>query len=192
MYWAYKKITDYTEEELQCVYDRLTPSRKARIRQLRRAEDKKRSLAAEALVYHLLRKHWGITCAQLHSRSSGEPYLTGCPLHVSISHCDQVVACAVSQVPVGIDVERIQPIDPGVCRYACVAEEMEYVFRGTQPLDREKIRDTDTLQRFFEVWTAKEAYFKKCGTGITDMKLVNILPLQRQSHVAEDYFIQIL
>ena len=108
MYWAYKKITDYTEEELQCVYDRLTPSRKARIRQLRRAEDKKRSLAAEALVYHLLRKHWGITCAQLHSRSSGEPYLTGCPLHVSISHCDQMVACAISQVPVGIDVERIQ------------------------------------------------------------------------------------
>jgi phosphopantetheinyl transferase len=29
------------------------------------------------------------------------------------------------------------------------------------------------LTRFFKIWTAKEAYFKQQGTGITDLKAVH-------------------
>ena len=48
------------------------------------------------------------------------------------------------------------------------------------------------MQRFFEIWTAKEAYFKKCGTGITNLKSVNSLTLSRQMHILGDYILHII
>jgi 4'-phosphopantetheinyl transferase len=186
MHWACRKITDFTEIELQQTYMQLSPSRKVRIDRLRRQEDKVRSLAAERLVYQLLKKHFGITAVKLLCKSSGQPYLADCPLHVSISHCEQAVACAVSHTPVGIDMERIRPIDLRLCRHTCVPEEMEYLRAG------ERCGDQEVFRRFFEIWTAKEAYYKKCGTGITDLKGINILTLQRQVYTMDDYLIQII
>lgn len=190
MHWTCCKISDYTEAQLQQVYEQLSASRKERIDRYRRKEDRNRSLAAECLVYDLLRKQANITSAKLHCHSNGQPYLTGCELQVSISHCDQMIACAINEDPVGIDIERIRPIKLNICRHVCVPEEMEYL-SADQPKDQ-LCQDENILRRFFEIWTAKEAYYKKCGTGITDLKAVNILPLKRQSHIVEDYFVQIL
>ncbi len=192
MHWACRKITEYTEAQLQCIYRQLSPSRKERIDRLRREEDRKRSLAAECLVYELLQKQANTDSAKLHCTSKGQPYLTGCEMHVSISHCDQMVACAISDAPVGIDIERIRPIKLNICKHVCVPEEMEYLAAGAEETWQQLCCDESILRRFFEIWTAKEAYYKKCGTGITDLKAVNILPLQRQLCVVDDYFIQIL
>ena len=146
-----------------------------------------RSLAAERLAQELLKKHYGTT-AKLCCRENGQPYLEKCPLQVSLSHCDEMVACAVSELPVGIDIERIRPMDLRICRHVCVPEELGYL----QAQRLEQCEDAAVLRRFFEIWTAKEAYFKKCGTGITDLKGVNILMLQRQVYTAGDYLIQIV
>ena len=132
MHWACCKTTDFTQEELTHLYMRLSPSRKIRIDRLRRKEDKDRSLAAELLVYDLLKKHTNIVSAQLHCKENGQPYLSGCQLHVSISHCGQTVACAISETPVGIDVERIRPIDLNICRFVCVPEETQYLSTDMQ------------------------------------------------------------
>ena len=181
MRWAQRKVTDFTAEALQQVYLRLSPTRKVRIDRLRRQEDRERSLAAECLVYQLLEKEFGVTDAKLHSSQNGAPYLTGCNLHVSISHSDDWVACAVSDGPVGIDIERIRPVKPNLFDHVCTKEEMEYLLAGE-----------NRLHRFFEIWTAKEAYYKKCGTGITNLKQVNTRALQGKVWVNGDYFIQII
>lgn len=191
MHWLYRKIQTFSPEQLQKVYSQLSPDRKAYIDRLHRQEDRDRSVAAEALVYQLL-EQLGVTGAQLHRRENGQPYLTGCHLHVSISHSAQVVACAVSDKPVGIDIEQIRPIKPRLCRHVCTPEEMEYVWQGQIPTDDTLCQDAAVLTRFFEIWTGKEAYFKKLGTGITDLKSVNILPLPRQQQTLEDYIVQIM
>lgn len=192
MHWAYCKTTDFSKTQLQQLYLRLSPSRKARIDRLRREEDKLRSLAAELLVYRLLENHYGITSAKLHCKDNGQPYLPDCGLHVSISHCGEALACAVSETPVGIDIERIRPIDLRICRHTCVPEELAYLLGDQQTEELGDCSDPDTLRRFFEIWTAKEAYYKKCGTGITDLKRINILSLQRQVYTVDDYFIQLV
>lgn len=191
MHWDYCKIADFTEEQLQRAYGQLTPSRKARIDSLRRREDRNRSLAAELLVYRLLQQYWNITEVKLQSTSDGKPYLEDCPLQVSISHCNDVVACAISRDPVGIDVEYIRPINLKVCNHICVPEEVAYISAGEQDFT-DPCTDPAVLRRFYEVWTAKEAYFKKLGTGMVNPKSANILPLQRQVCVTEGYFIQII
>jgi len=164
MHWSCRDTESFTEEELQCAYSQLSPSRKAHIDRLRLQEDKTRSLAAELLVRELLQS-LGITTAVLHRHLNGQPYLTGCDLFVSISHSDRMVACALSEGPIGIDIERIRPLDLKICRHLCTEEEKAYC--------------GEDLHRLFEIWTAKEAWFKKQGTGITDLKSVNILPLPR-------------
>lgn len=192
MHWSCCQISDLTGEDLQKLYGQLSPTRKARIDRLRREEDRQRSLAAEMLMYQLLQKHENITSATLHCHNNGQPYLTGCDLYVSISHSDQMVACAISQDPVGIDIERIRPINLNICHHFCVPEELEYLLQGTQDIAWQHCCDDEILRRLFEIWTAKEAYYKKIGTGITDLKGVNILPLQRQVYVKDNYMIQIL
>ena len=192
MHWTCCHTADFSAQALQEVYSRLSPTRKVHIDRFHRHEDKLRSLAAEALLQRLLQERCGITDAVLHRKSNGQPYLTGCDLYVSISHCGEMVACAVSEIPVGIDIEHIRPIRLNLVRQVCVEEEKAYLLAGKSPEEDTPCTDRDILERFFEIWTAKEAYFKKCGTGITDLKSVNILTLSRQMHRVDDYMIQLV
>ena len=192
MHWSCCDTADLSREDLQQAYLQLSPSRKEHIDRLRQPEDKVRSLAGELLVHRLLQEHYGITDAVLHRKENGQPYLKGCDLHVSIAHCERMVACAISSEPVGIDVERIRPIKPDICRHVCTQEEKAYVLAGCQRAEEIIFRKPEVLRRFFEIWTAKEAYFKKCGTGITDLKSVDVMTLQPKTHVIGDYILQIL
>ena len=74
----------------------------------------------------------------------GKPFLAEHPdVHFSISHCSQAVGCLLSDLPCGLDIERIRPVKEGLVRYTMNAAEAE---AGTQ----------------------KEAVLKLLGTGITD------------------------
>ena len=191
MRWLSGNIHTFSTEELQTTYRQLSPSRQAYIQRLKRQEDRDRSLAAEALLQKLLMQ-LGYTGAQLHRKENGQPYLTGCDLCVSISHSHDMVACAVSSEPVGIDIEQIRPIKARLCRHVCTPAEMDYVWQGPPPADDTLCQDREVLTRFFEVWTGKEAYFKKSGTGITDLKSVDTRTLPCQKQLADDYILQIL
>lgn len=190
MRWTCADIGAFTPEELEKVYLQLSPSRKAHLDRIAREEDKKRSLVATVLVNRLL-KEFGCPAATLQRAENGQPCLSGCDLFVSISHSQSKVACAMDTQPVGIDIEKIRSIDMAVCRHVCLEEETAYVWNG-QAAHTGICRDPEILRRFFEIWTAKEAWFKKCGTGITDLKSVNVLPLQYETHLLEDYLIQII
>lgn len=41
----------------------------------------------------------------------GKPMVTNPELNISISHCEKTWVCAVGLCPVGIDIEKIRPID---------------------------------------------------------------------------------
>jgi 4'-phosphopantetheinyl transferase len=110
MYWTCRNINTIPREALEKVYEHLSPSRKEHIDRLRLEPDKRRSLAAQWLLQQLLEETCGIADATLHRGSNGQPYLTGCDLFVSLSHCDDMVACAVSEEPVGIDIEPVRPL----------------------------------------------------------------------------------
>ena len=192
MHWTCCDTASFSEEELQSAFAEMSPSRKEYIHSLRQSKDKARSIAAELLVLQLLEESFGITNAQLHRKENGQPYLTGCDLYVSITHCEGKIACVISHDPVGIDLERIRPVDLKLCRHVCVAEEKAYVLGDCREYEERECQDQEVLRRFFEIWTGKEAYFKKIGTGVTNLKSVNVLTLPRQIHLVENYMVQIL
>ena len=108
------------------------------------------ALAAHALLEHML----DIAPDALQYDGAGRPFVPGGPC-VSLSHTREAAAVAVSGTPVGVDVEKIRPIRPGLARR--VMSEPEYRWFLSQG---QKSED------FFTLWTLKESYYKFLGTGL--------------------------
>ncbi len=77
------------------------------------------------------------------------------PLHFSISHCRNAIAVAVSEQPIGIDIETVRPF-----RSALVARTMNEQEQATI------LSAADPSRAFTVIWTQKEAVVKWQGTGI--------------------------
>lgn len=84
----------------------------------------------------------------------GAPYIEGGP-HFSISHCKRGIAVAVSENPIGIDIEAIRTFSPDLMR------------KTMSPAEQQRITSSATPdQEFIRLWTQKEALLKLQGTGI--------------------------
>ena len=193
MEWLYCNIGDFSQYEYNSIYRSLTHSRKEHIDRFGREADRKRSLAGELLIKRLLQVKFGITSPLIERLPNGRPILSGEKLFISIAHCEDNVVCAVSEKPIGIDIERIKPIKLSLTKRFCVSEELDYIV-GNTPYSETLpyCEDKEILNRFYEIWTAKEAYFKMLGTGITDLKSVNVLKLKRSVYSVSDYLVQII
>lgn len=77
--------------------------------------------------------------------------------YFSISHCERLVAVAVSSVPVGVDIEEARAIKAGFERKSLTEEELSEFSRLT-----EGERDAYLLRR----WTVKESIFKLSNESI--------------------------
>lgn len=88
----------------------------------------------------------------------GKPSLVGHPeIHFNLSHCRQAVICAVSDRPVGVDVESVREFHDSLVRYTMNDREVEQIARSSDP-----------RWEFIRLWTMKEAVLKLSGTGISD------------------------
>lgn len=85
-------------------------------------------------------------------RESGAPYIRGDDHCMSLSHKNKRVVIALSDRPVGVDIELL-----------C---EKEQYFRIADTYFGEKIARGD-YEGFFRGWTRREAYGKLLGVGLT-------------------------
>ena len=91
----------------------------------------------------------------------GAPYLQNGP-YFSISHCKAGIAVAVSEKPIGIDIEAVRTPKEGLVYKTMNAEEYASI-----------MADASQDWAFIRLWTRKEAYLKMKGTGIiSDLKSV--------------------
>ena len=176
MKWLLCQTDDFSQDQYDEAYRSLSDSRKAHIDTFRHEGARRQSLAGELALRALLARE-GIDDG-IERLPSGQPVLASRGACVSIAHCDQQVACALHEKAVGIDIEKCKPVKPGLAQKICTARELAYV------------QEDDT--RFFEIWTAKEAYFKMKGTGITDFQAVDTLSLPRQLLRRDEYLICIV
>ena len=90
---------------------------------------------------------------------SGEPVVRGSRFGVSITHAGGMAAAVAfpSEHPIGLDLEPVTAIDPGLVTLACSDREQEWL------ADRPADQANESLLR---IWTAKEAAVKLTGTGL--------------------------
>lgn len=162
-------IRTVTEDQIEKYYSLMAPEKRARVDRFRFDEDKKRTVCGEMLARQMIAKACGVREEALRFSvgEHGKPYTPSAVVQFNISHSGHYVLCAVSEYPVGADIEMIRPMDDRMIHYVCTDDELAYVTDGA-------VTEEEQLRRFFRVWTVKEAYFKCCGTGITDLKSVCI------------------
>ena len=130
----------------------LDQDRLMRIAEMKREEDKKRSIASSLLLKNYLLQHRK-TLNDVKTAPDGKPYVEG--LHFSLSHSGTYAALAVSEEEIGVDIEEIRPYPKKVMkRRFSIGEQAEV------------IQSIDPDEMFMRIWTAKEAYLKMTGSGI--------------------------
>ena len=106
---------------------------------------------------------------------TGKPYAKDLPVYFNVSHSGDMIACAVSDCEIGIDIEKIRNINPRSAEKFATEAEKEYISKNKNG--------------FFEIWTLKEAYFKCTGTGLgADIKTVSFEIKENSIRCSENGF----
>ena len=136
---------------------RLHAEEQARYRSFSSEGRRQSWLAGRALLLTALD---GGNPAALRTAASGGVVYQAAPLHLNLSHSGAFLAAVVSQRPVGIDIERVRP--------RAVAAQADRVFCPDEARALESLPETARLERFFQLWTLKEAAAKAVGLSIWD------------------------
>lgn len=171
MNWEHIYISEMTDEEYAYGLSLMSGERRLKVNNFLYDEDRRRTVAGELLARKMISSFTAMPIDEISFAVGkfGKPYVLNSGVQFNISHSDNVAVCCVDTAPVGIDVERIRPINPAVLKRVCKDGDRDYIVSG----ELCKELSGEQLYRFFEVWTAKEAYLKRIGTGIRDIKTVS-------------------
>lgn len=140
----------------------LTPEERGRAGRYRVADDARRFSAARGWLRHVLAAETGTTPGRVAlTGQPGKPRLADAAgPRFNLSHAEEVAVVAVAAREVGIDVELLgrglRVLD--AASVACTPEEIA-ALRRLAPEPR--------AEAFLRIWTAKEAYLKATGQGLT-------------------------
>lgn len=160
---------------LEAQFDNLLPTlyaaRGEAVERLNNQRAKLASMATGLLLQDIAKQELGIESKDLvvTKGTYGKPYIEGhSEFYFNISHAGDMVAIAYGDSPVGIDVEHIRcrENDLKVAKRCFTEEEYRFITEDAYELDMEGISRSKE-ERFFMVWTMKEAYLKYKGTGIS-------------------------
>ncbi|MDP3371405.1 MAG: 4'-phosphopantetheinyl transferase superfamily protein [Candidatus Paracaedibacteraceae bacterium] len=106
----------------------------------------------------LLAEFFDLNIKELHFEytSRGKPFFSVENIHFNISHSGNLALIGVSLFPIGVDIEQIKMNRDfkGLSDKILSEDEQKWVF------------EEDAEQRFYVLWTLKEARLKCDGTGI--------------------------
>lgn len=193
-YYIYN-TDNLTNEEYEKRFSLMEEEKQERVKGYKDATRRKCSVAGEMLVKDYIGKALNIAPEGLKilADENGKPYIPDCPVHFNISHCENMLAVAFSDEEIGIDIERIRPISLNILKRFFSREEQEYVL-GHKPTqdDFQRCENEDILERFYRIFTLKEAICKKSGVGIKGLKEADALAYFNNSFRKDDFIISII
>lgn len=153
------------------LFPTLYPVRREAVERLNNQKAKLASMATGLLLQDIVKNELDIEPENLIicKGEQGKPYVKDRPeFYYNISHSVDVVAVAYGNAPVGIDIEHIRcrESDLKVAKRCFAPEEYTFITDERLASDLEGISHS-VEERFFMVWTMKEAYLKYKGTGIS-------------------------
>lgn len=165
IYVCFAEVSDIdteSEEIRRC----LSEYRLSRIDSIKKDRAKKLSAGAELMLVNAVRKKYpdAEVPVMYSAGEHGKPYFNDIKnAYFSLSHSGSVVACAVSNAPVGIDVQSRRKVNPALAKR--FYSDSEY---------RAVIAEPEMM--FNRIWARKEAVAKADGRGIAiGLKELNVL-----------------
>ena len=143
----------------------LTDAERARQQRFRFAEDRRRGLAARALVRTVLSRYAPVAPeawvfeADAHGRPRIAAPQPAVPLEFNIAHSGDLVAVGVASASaLGVDVEQLARRTD--------TTQLERYFAPPEITRLRALPARERRLRFFELWTLKESYLKARGVGL--------------------------
>lgn len=92
-------------------------------------------------------------CPEILREKDGKPYLKDYPVYFNVSHSGEYLAIAVSESPVGVDIQKEKNIREGMYQKVVQKEERPLIC-------------TDRQKDFLRLWALKESFVKAEGRGL--------------------------
>lgn len=142
-------------EECPEIFASLPEYRRKKIESFRNPNGKLESFGAGVLLKKVCSLH-GVSDHRIFVGEHGKPQIE--EFYFNLSHSGNMVLCAVSEKPVGCDIEKIETPTLRIAKRFFTEKENEYL---------ENIEENKMAEEFFRLWTMKEAYVKMTGEGLT-------------------------
>lgn len=146
---------DVSDLNLADAYKLLPKTRQKKVDRFRFEKDKKLSAGAYLILDKLLKEE-NINEPIFKTGKYGKAYISNCEnIHFNLSHSGKLVACAISDREVGVDIEFNDPtIDLNIAKHYFYNSEYKSIMNSQNPSDE-----------FFKFWVLKESYMKYTGLG---------------------------
>lgn len=152
---------DLSRPVAAAVLERLHPTEAERAHRHRSDEARARYATVRAALRRILARHAG--CAEdeivLRTSEHGKPSLHDRHgIHFSVSHARDAALVAISDVPIGVDMEYVRPLRLERTASRVLHADTLAVLRALPEARR--------LIAFFDAWTQREAHVKAVGGGL--------------------------
>lgn len=151
-------IADIGLLDTESCLGKVSPARREKTLRLAGDDDKRRSLGVELL----LKKVTGRSDYVLSKNE--KPYFPDNEVFFSLAHCGDYAVCAVSDVPVGVDIELPRAGGLSLAKRFFQPDEAALVYAADDP-DRE----------FCRLWTLKESYIKYADLRLGDVRSFSVV-----------------
>lgn len=150
-------IADVSCIDIEAFLSKVSPARREKTLRLAGDDDKRRSLGVELL----LKKVTGRSDYVLSEKE--KPFFSDNEVFFSLAHCGDYAVCAVSDVPVGVDIELPRVGGARLAKRFFQPDEAALVYAADDP-DRE----------FCRLWTLKESYIKCADLRLGDIRSFSV------------------
>jgi len=151
-------------EEIEYLLSFVSANKRERILKLKKREDACRTLLADILVRWQVALQTGSSPFEIvyEYNKFGKPLISKCDsghsIEFNVSHSGDWVVAAFDSNPVGIDLEKIEPINViAIGRQFFSKSEYQSLIS----------KDVVILFHFYELWALKESYIKCLGCGLS-------------------------
>jgi 4'-phosphopantetheinyl transferase len=155
------RFNEIPEEIFNYFLPHISMQRKTKISRLVKKVDKDTSLMSEILIRHVISEELDVESNKFNIKEDtyGKPYSDNIQnLYFNISHSQDWIVCAISSFPVGVDIEKIRPINfIDISKLYFTSD--EYKLIAAKKLKEQQ----DT---FYRLWTLKESLIKANGKGL--------------------------
>lgn len=119
-------------------------------------KDRLLSAAAGYLLSCALEER-GLGGVQILYGGCGKPYVNADGFFFNLSHSGDIAVCAVSDGEVGVDIQKIAPVNGRLLKRVCTQSELRYIASAGEGEE----------SAFCRVWTVKESVIKQLGAGLS-------------------------
>ena len=145
------------EERWKVLFENLPEKDRERIGRFRFDADRIRGTLGTVMIRHFAGEAFPGEEIRIERTELGKPFLYGREgFEFSLSHSGDIVVLAVSGKPVGADVETVKGRDWKMFGRFLSEAEMKMIGDAENP-----------EEKFFEVWTVREAFSKEEGQGLS-------------------------